>query len=50
MAQEVRPGQSRIYATVLVEGAAATGDRVLLEPGTVPRQAQEPVQDRLFSS
>lgn len=32
MAQEVRPGASRLYASVLVEGTVATGDEVVLEP------------------
>ena len=50
MAQEVSPGRSRVYATVLVEGAVATGDAVTLEPLDLPVQAVPDVQERLFSS
>lgn len=32
MAQEVRPGASRVYAAVLAEGSVRTGDSVVLEP------------------
>lgn len=36
MAQEVRPGASRLYASVVVPGVIAHGDAVLLEPTVVP--------------
>ena len=32
MAQDVRPGASRLYASVLVEGTVSTGDAVVREP------------------
>jgi MOSC domain-containing protein YiiM len=38
IAHEVSPGTSRIYARVLVEGAVATGDPVVVEPLTIPEQ------------
>jgi MOSC domain-containing protein YiiM len=38
MAQEVRPGQSRLYAAVVAEGLVATGDAVVVEPVLVPAQ------------
>ncbi len=36
MAQEVRPGASRLYASVVVPGIVAHGDAVLVEPTVVP--------------
>jgi len=36
MAQEVRPGASRVYASVLAEGWVAAGDEVVLEPVGIP--------------
>lgn len=35
MAQEVRPGQSRIYASVVTEGVVAVADAVVVEPALV---------------
>jgi MOSC domain-containing protein YiiM len=35
MAQETRPGASRLYASVLAEGGIATGDEAVLEPSRV---------------
>lgn len=38
MSHEVRPGQSRLYASVVVEGVVATADVVVVEPaGESPR-------------
>ena len=48
MAQEVNPGRSRVYATVLVEGVVATGDTVALEPLVLPRQHAPHVQKQLL--
>jgi MOSC domain-containing protein YiiM len=39
MAQQVRPGASRLYASVVVEGVVAPGDAVVVEPVLVPAQA-----------
>ena len=50
MAQEVNPGRSRLYASVLVEGVVATGDAVTLEPVALPVQPVADVQEQLFSS
>lgn len=36
MSQGVRPGQSRIYASVVVEGAVREGDPVTVEPAVLP--------------
>ncbi len=47
MAQEVRPGQSRLYASVVVEGVVARGDVVVVEPALVPAQPPEPEQLQL---
>ena len=47
MAQEVRPGQSRLYASVVVEGVVAQGDSVVLEPLLVPAQPPAPEQLQL---
>lgn len=44
LSHEAAPGASRVYATVLVEGLAAAGDAVVLEPTRVPRQAAAPSQ------
>jgi MOSC domain-containing protein YiiM len=44
MAQEARPGRSRLYASVLREGIVATGDTVTVEPLDRPSQARPPEQ------
>ncbi len=44
MAQEARPGGSRLYASVLAAGVVATGDRLTVEPLDVPAQARPPEQ------
>lgn len=39
MSQDVRPGGSRLYASVAQPGVAAVGDPVVVEPVTVPARA-----------
>lgn len=47
MAQEVRPGGSRLYAAVLVPGVVVTGDAVVVEPAQLPAPAPRPEQTTL---
>jgi MOSC domain-containing protein YiiM len=47
MAQEVRPGRSRLYASVVVEGVVAVADRITVEPLDLPFQAPPPEQQVL---
>lgn len=47
MAQETRPGASRLYASVLVPGVVAAGDPITVEPLEVPSQARPPGQQSL---
>jgi hypothetical protein len=44
MAQEVRPGRSRLYASVVVAGVVTAGDAIAVEPLDVPSQARPPEQ------
>lgn len=39
MSHEVRPGCSRLYASVVAEGTVGLGDVVVVEPVTIPHQA-----------
>jgi MOSC domain-containing protein YiiM len=48
MAHEVRPGTSRVYAKVLVDGVVAPGDPAVREPGGVPAQWVPVRQPALF--
>jgi MOSC domain-containing protein YiiM len=47
MAQEARPGRSRLYASVLATGVIAAGDALTVEPLDVPVQARPPEQQVL---
>lgn len=50
IAQEVAPGAARLYARVVVDGAVAAGDEVVVEPALVPQQPAPDVQLTLLST